>query len=219
MTKSILMVLTNTSITKNGKKTGVWFEEFAVPYTRFLKEKYTITVATPVGDNSPIDPASCYFAETGDYKSAEEGINNVKKLDTLSAEDYDSIVLPGGHGPMFDLAKDLTLAKMLESFAKKNKLIAAVCHGPAGLLRACVNGTPLVAGRRITCFTNEEESVNHKEDILPFYLEDRLKELDAKFIKKSPGEINIIEDNNLITGQNSQSSEAFAEAIVNWLSK
>lgn len=219
MTRNILMVLTNTSITKNGKKTGVWFEEFAVPYTKFLKEGYYITVSTPLGDIPPIDPASCYFAESGNYKMAEEGINNTKKLETLDSTDYDAIVLPGGHGPMFDLAKDITLAKKLEEFNNKSKLIAAICHGPAGLLKACTNGEPFVSGRRLTCFTNEEETVNHKEDILPFYLEDRLKELGAHFIKKLPGEINIVEDANLITGQNFQSSEAFAKAIIKWLSR
>ncbi len=219
MTRNVLMVLTNTSITKNGKKTGAWFEEFAVPYTKFIKAGYTITVSTPLGDTPPIDPASCYFAENGNYKEAEEGINNTKKLEILDTADYDALILPGGHGPMFDLSKDITLSKKIEEFNKKSKLIAAICHGPAGLLRANIDGIPFVSDRRLTCFTNEEEAVNHKEDILPFYLEDRLKELGAKFIKKSPGEINIVEDGNLITGQNFQSSDAFADAIIKWLSK
>lgn len=219
MSINILMVLTSTSITKNGKPTGVWFEEFAVPYTKFLNEGYLITVATPTGDSPPIDPASLYFVETGNYSSAQTGINNVRKLDTLESSGYDALVLPGGHGPMFDLAKDLELAKKIEEFNKKDKLIAAVCHGPAGLLKACINGVPFVNDRKLTCFTNEEEVVNNKVDILPFSLEDRLKELGAKFVKKSPGEVNIVEDDNLITGQNFQSSEAFANAIIKWLSK
>ena len=219
MSKNILMVMTNTRITKNGKKTGVWFEEFAVPYTMFLKEGFNITLATPIGDIPPIDPASCYFVKNEKYKLAEAGINNVRKLETLDSGDFDALVLPGGHGPMFDLSKDLTLAKKIEEFDKKLKLIAAVCHGPAGLLKACINGIPFVSGRRLTCFTNEEEAVNNKKDILPFYLQDKLIELGAAFIEKSPGEINVVEDKNLITGQNFQSSEAFARAIIKWLSK
>lgn len=127
--------------------------------------------------------------------------------------------MPGGHGPMFDLYKNETLGEIINDFSERKKLIAAVCHGPAGLLAAKKDGIPFVNGRKLTCFTNEEEYYYKKENLTPFFLEDALKDAGAEFVEGGIGEVNIVEDGNLITGQNFQSSKAFAHAIINYLDR
>ena len=217
--KQILMVVTNATRGANGQRTGVWFEEFAVPYPGFLEQGYEVTVASPIGDPAPIDPASENLINDVKWSQAKKALNAPLKLNTVDYMVFDAIVLPGGHGPMMDLAKDETLGKIINYFATQNKLIAAICHGPAGLLPAVKDGVAFVNGRRLTCFTNDEEIAAKKQDLLPFYLEDALKTAGAEFVKEGVGVVNIVEDGNLITGQNYQSAKAFTDAIIKYLSK
>lgn len=216
--KQILMVVTNATRGQNGQRTGVWFEEFAIPYLAFLEEGYEVTVASPIGDAAPIDPASENLINDVKWAQAKKALNAPLRLDTVDYMVFDALVLPGGHGPMMDLAKDETLGKIVNYFASQDKLIAAICHGPAGLLPAIKDGIAFVNGRRLTCFTNEEEICAHKQDLLPFYLEDALKTAGAFFIQEDVGVVNVVEDDNLITAQNFQSVKAFTDAIIKYLS-
>lgn len=119
---------------------------------------------------------------------------------------------------MFDLAKSETLGKIITEFNRDGKLIAAICHGPAGFLPAKSDGIPFVSGRKLTSFTNEEERVYKKDNLTPFFLQDALMDEGADFIEDEPGAVNIITDGNLITGQNFQSAKNFAKAVVDYLS-
>lgn len=215
--KQVLMVVSNVSLAKNNHKTGVWLEEFAVPYQAFLDAGYDVTVASPTGDIAPVDPASVDLLKEVKWKNAIRALNDTQKLDTVDYMVFDALVLPGGHGPMFDLAKCETLGNIVNYFSSKNRLIAAICHGPAGLLPAVKDGISFVNGRRLTCFTNEEEVCAHKEELLPFYLEDELKTAGAFFIQQEVGAVNVVEDDNLITAQNYQSVCAFTDAIMKHL--
>lgn len=217
--KQILMVVTNATRGANGERTGVWFEEFAVPYLSFLEAGYEVTVASPIGDAAPIDPASENIINDVKWSQAKKALNAPLRLDTVDYMVFDAIVLPGGHGPMMDLAKDETLGKIINYFASEDKLIAAICHGPAGLLPAVKDGISFVNGRRLTCFTNEEEIAYKKQDLLPFYLEDALKTAGAFFIQEGVGEVNVVQDDNLITAQNFQSAKLFADEIIKYLSE
>ena len=100
---------------------------------------------------------------------------------------------------------------------KEGKLIAAICHGPAGLLSAKHEGIPFVNGRKLTCFTNEEEAIAKKDKLVPFLLQDALIYDGALFSEDKPGAVNIIVDGNLITAQNYQSAKDFAKAITDYL--
>lgn len=212
--KQILMVVSNVSLAKNHHKTGVWLEEFAIPYQAFVDAGFDVTVASPTGDIAPVDPASEDLIKEVKWKNAVRALNDTQKLDTVDYMVFDALVLPGGHAPMFDLAKCETLGHIVNYFSSKNRLIAAICHGPAGLLPAVKDGISFVNGRRLTCFTNEEEVCAHKEELLPFYLEDELKTAGAFFIQQDVGAVNVVEDDNLITAQNYQSVWAFTDAIM-----
>lgn len=216
--KKILMVVTNACRMKDGKsETGVNFKEFAVPYNDFRKKGFEVTVASLTGEISPISPDSDNLAKDLIWDEAKKELNATKKLDTIDFNKYDAIVFPGGHGPMFDIAKSALVGKIVTEFAKRGKLIAAICHGPAAFLHATNDGVPLVSGQRITCYSNDEEQKIGKSALIPFFLEDALKEQGAFYVQEDSDEINVMVDKNIITGQNYQSSQEFANAIVKYL--
>lgn len=215
----ILMVVTNVCEfnDKEHTKTGVWFEEFAVPYNEFKKNGFDVAVATLTGEIAPIDPECENLFEDIIWNDARKALNDTEALDTIDSDSYDAIVLPGGHGPMFDLAKSEVLGDVINRFNRDGKLIAAICHGPAGLLPAKENGIPFVSGRKLTSFTNEEERYYKKDKLTPFFLQDALLDEGASFIEDKPGAVNVITDGNLITAQNFQSAKNFAKAIIDYL--
>lgn len=211
---AILIIVTGSSTMKNGDKTGVWLEEFAVPYMKFKQEGFEVTVATINGGNVPIDPSSLEGVKS-EWKEAMEALKNAQKLSTIDTAKYQAVYMPGGHGAMFDLADNELVKKTLASFADDEKIISAVCHGPASLVDVKLkNGKYLVEGRKLTSFTNKEEDEVKKSDKMPFMLESKLIEQGATFQAKGNWVNNVIVDDNLITGQNPSASKSIAEAII-----
>ena len=218
--KKILMVVTSRDHLANGHKTGLWMEEFAVPYLKFRAAGYEVTVASPLGGVAPINPDSITGEVPAEWSAAANVLQSTVKLSQVDYKQYAAVVLPGGHGPLFDLANDPLLANILKYFDSHNYIIAAVCHGPAGLISATkAEGKPLVAGRRVTGFTNEEEIIAGADKMVPFALETKLRELGADFVSTDPWGDYVFVDGNLITGQNPQSSDSFAKAILEALAK
>ncbi|WP_094604994.1 Protein/nucleic acid deglycase 1 [Sporomusa silvacetica DSM 10669] len=216
----ILMVVTSRDHLDNGHKTGLWMEEFAVPYLNFRAAGYEVTVASPLGGVAPINPGSIKGEVPAEWSAAANALQSTVKLSQVDYKQYAAVVLPGGHGPLFDLANDPLLASILKYFDSHNYIIAAVCHGPAGLISAMkAEGKPLVAGRRVTGFTNEEERIAGSDKMVPFALETKLRELGADFVSTDPWGDYVLVDGNLITGQNPQSSDSFAKAILEALAK
>lgn len=219
----ILFVLTShDQLGDTGKKTGFWVEEFAAPYYTLLDKGAEITVATPKGGQAPIDPSSdTEDAQTKDTKrfkedkEAQEIIANTKVLANVNANDFDAVFYPGGHGPLWDLANDLTSVKLIETFNEQEKPIAFVCHAPAALKRVSgTDGNPLVKGKKVTGFTNSEEEAVQLTEIVPFLVEDMLQENGGIYSKKEDWAAYAVQDGNLITGQNPASSEVVAEKLL-----
>ena len=153
------------------------------------------------------------------WQAAYDALQSVAVLEEVASRDYDAVVIPGGHGPLFDLAVDPTLAQVLVRAKAKNRLIAAVCHGQAGLVSAKnEEGTSIFADYRVTGFSNREEEIAGLDKLVPFALETRLVELGTRYEAKEPWHPHVVVDRNLITGQNPQSSELFAKTIVEALS-
>ena len=216
--KKILMVVTNRNYLDNTHPTGLWLEEFATPYLTFLETGFEVTVSSPLGGTTPLDPRSIDANNHAEWIKTKKVLHHTKPLPEIADSDFDAIILPGGHGPMFDLSNNELLSNLLQRSMIKEKVIGAICHGPAGLLGATLpNGTPLVSGRHITGFTNVEEVAVHLNKLVPFLLETRLKELGAKFTSANAWKDHIVIDQNLITGQNPQSSDSFAKAVVRQL--
>ncbi len=215
MSRKILMVVTNHTVLSKDKQTGIWLSEFAEAYIEFTKKGYEITVASPLGGKSTVDPSSIDENTTKEILDTEKYLQNTVKLDEISHQDYDAIFLPGGHGTMFDLPNNKKLQDLLREFFEENKIIAAVCHGPAGLVGATLsNGLPLVSGKRINAFTDREEADTGLGKDLPFLLESKIRELGAIFVAAPNWSTHYEVDDILITGQNPQSTLAVTEAVI-----
>ncbi|MCP9234859.1 type 1 glutamine amidotransferase domain-containing protein [Lewinella sp. JB7] len=219
---NVLFVLTShDKLGNTGKQTGFWIEEFAAPYYTLLDKGVNITVATPKGGKAPIDPSSdTEDAQTEDTKrfkqdeAAQRVINNTKKLSEVSAADFDAVFYPGGHGPLWDLAGDETSIKLIETFNEQEKPVAFVCHAPAALKGVKgTDGQPLVKGRQVTGFTNSEEEAVQLTEVVPFLVEDMLKENGGIYSKAADWNVHVLQDGNLITGQNPASSHEVAEKL------
>jgi putative intracellular protease/amidase len=223
---NILMVLTShDTLGDTGKKTGFWLEEFAAPYYVFKDAGAEVTLASPKGGQPPLDPTSdaadAQTEATKRFKSdtaAQEALAQTSVLSTLSAEDYDAVFFPGGHGPLWDLAEDAYSAALIEAFAAKDRPIAAVCHAPAVFkMTKTAEGKPFVADRKVTGFTNSEEEGAGLTQIVPFLLEDMLTDQGAQYSKGEDWSSYVVTDGKLVTGQNPASSEAAARKLLSLL--
>ncbi|EES74465.1 MULTISPECIES: type 1 glutamine amidotransferase domain-containing protein [Paenibacillus] len=215
MNKKILIVVTNHSDIHEGRKTGIWLSEFAEAYQEFIQQGYQVTVASPLGGRSPVDPNSVNEETPREILESAKQLENTVPIHAVTVSDFDAIFLPGGHGTMYDLPENQHLHELIRDFYEAGKIVAAVCHGPAGLTGVRLsNGLPLVAGKRVNAFTNGEEAQTGLDNVLPFLLESRLRELGAIF-RAAPNWTSHHEvDGNLITGQNPQSTLAVTKAVI-----
>lgn len=222
----ILMILTShDQLGDTGKKTGFWLEEFAAPYYVLKDAGHDITLASPAGGQPPLDPKSdepdAQTEATERFKQdaeAQAQLASTLKLADIDIAAFDGVFYPGGHGPLWDLAESATSKALIETALASGKPVALVCHAPA-VLRSVTSsdGTPIVKGRKVTGFTNAEEDAVGLTDIVPFLLEDALREQGAEFSNVSPFEPHVVSDGLLITGQNPPSSEPTAHALLDAL--
>jgi putative intracellular protease/amidase len=219
----ILMVLTShDQLGDTGKKTGVWLEEFAAPYYVFKDAGAHVVLASPKGGQPPLDPKSdapdAQTPSTERFRKDVEAVAalaSTHKLAEMVDADYDAVFYPGGHGPLWDLAEDRDSIRLIESTYAANKPLGAVCHAP-GVFRhtKAADGTPLVRGKSVTGFTNTEEAAVGLTKVVPFLVEDMLKENGGVYSKKGDWQSYAITDGKLVTGQNPASSEAAAKAVL-----
>ena len=217
-----LFVTTSSDRLASGHPTGLWAEEFAVPFMAARDAGIGVVVASPKGGAVPIDAKSVPSdSEKKAWAPALNALNSSVTLASVQNEDFDAIFIPGGHGPMVDLAHEKLLHDLVARHDARGKLIAAVCHGPAALVYAQrADGSPFLDGRRATGFTDTEERLAGLHDKVPFLLEDVMKSKGADFHSALLPMLSHIEhDGNLLTGQNPRSSEAIAKAMVSALEK
>ena len=222
----ILIVLTShDQLGETGKKTGFWLEELAAPYYTFIDAGADVTLASPAGGQPPLDPKSNEpDAQTETTKRFEadevamQALANTHKLSEVLNQDFDAVFYPGGHGPLWDLTKDQHSISLIEQTLQANKPVALVCHAP-GVLRDVKNaeGRPIVEGKSVTGFSNTEEDGVGLTDIVPFLVEDTLKEKGGQYSKAEDWQVYVQQDGLLITGQNPASSAATAEALLKLL--
>jgi putative intracellular protease/amidase len=222
----ILMVLTShDKLGETGKKTGFWLEEFAAPYYTFRDAGASVTVASPKGGQPPLDPKSDLPENQTELtkrfrkdNAAQAQLANTVKLADIRAEDYDAIFYPGGHGPMWDMPDNATSIALIEAFVKADKPVGAVCHAPAALVNVRgKDGEYLVKGKHVSGFTNAEEEAVGLTTVVPFLLEDRLKERGGVFSKAANWAPYVQVDGKLVTGQNPASSGPGAKELLKLL--
>jgi len=221
----VLFVLTSHDKMGNtGKPTGWYLPEFAHPYYK-LEGNTEIIIASPKGGEAPLDPSSVEMfkedAEAVKFLKEKESLwKNTQKLSEFlgRAEEFEAIFFVGGHGPMFDLATDAQSHQLVKEFYEKDKVVSAVCHGPAALANVKLSdGSFLVAGQEVTGFTNTEEDQAQLSSAMPFMLETQLEQNGAKFVKADPWAEKVVvsgRNNTLITGQNPASAAPIGTAIL-----
>ena len=222
----ILMVMTSHDrLGDTGKRTGLWLEEFAAPYYVFQDAGADITLASPKGGQPPVDPRSeepnAQTPATIRFKQDKKAVVALAQtimISSVSADDYDAVFYPGGHGPLWDLAEDPNSINLIDAVYAAGKIVAAVCHGPAVFRHTkAPDGSPLVKGKSVTGFSNAEEAAVGLTDVVPFLVEDMLKENGGVYSKAANWQPHVVVYGNLITGQNPASAEDGAKIVLQQL--
>ncbi|AFK64121.1 DJ-1/PfpI family protein 1 [Advenella kashmirensis WT001] len=222
----ILMILTShATLGATGKPTGFWLEEFAAPYYAFLDSGADITLASPLGGQPPLDPKSdepdAQTDATRRFKQdpqAQAVLATTQRLAQVKADSFDAVFFPGGHGPLWDLAENGYVMALIKDFYASGKIVSAVCHAPAVFRHVkTAEGQFLVHDRNVTGFSNAEEAAVGLTDVVPFLVEDMLKDHGARYTSGDDWQPHIVVDGRLITGQNPASSVGVADAVIRQL--
>jgi putative intracellular protease/amidase len=219
MTKKILFVLTSHDKKGNtGQPTGYYLGEVSHPWEVLTKAGYEIDFVSPKGGKAPVDglnlndPTNKAFWENTTYRYKVE---HTMKPSEVKLSDYVAILYAGGHGTMWDFADNQGLANIAAQIYENGGAVAAVCHGPAGLVNVKLNnGKYLVDGKNLNAFTNEEEIAVKLENVVPFLLESKLIERGAKFTKAGLWQEKVVVDGRLVTGQNPASAKKVGEELL-----
>ncbi|MFT4113634.1 type 1 glutamine amidotransferase domain-containing protein [Silvibacterium sp.] len=220
--QKVLVLVTSAGSFPDGRQTGVWLEEFATPYESLVRAGVEVTVVSPQGGAAPVDPRSAEKPEqVAAWQDAEKALKHTKKLDdTVTVTDYDAIFIPGGHGPLFDLASNKKAAQLIAGFAEAGKPVASVCHGPAAFLDVKLSdGRPFVAGRKLTAFSDDEEQTAGLAKEVPYSVQQRLEAQGAQYSEGKQFGVYTVVDGKLITGQNPASSAKVVELLIGELKK
>jgi putative intracellular protease/amidase len=225
--KILICLTSHDTLGNTGHKTGFWLEELAAPYYAFKDAGAEIVLASPKGGQPPLDPKSNEPGFQTDLTrrfeadaAAKAQLASTLRLDSVSAQDFDTVFYPGGHGPMWDLAEDRRSVELIESFVSAGKPVAFVCHAPCALRHAKTpDGKPFVQGKKVTGFANSEEEAVGLAKVVPFLLEDELKAKGGVYSKGADWAPYVVTDGLLITGQNPASSGPAAEALLAMLKK
>ena len=138
----ILMILTShDQLGDTGRKTGFWLEEFASPYYVFTDAGHEVTLASPKGGQSPVDPNSASPQAQTDAtrrfeqdEQAQAALGSTTVLSEIDPADFDAVFYPGGHGPLWDLVGDADSQRVLRETMAAERPLGLVCHAP-GILR------------------------------------------------------------------------------------
>ena len=222
--KKILFVVTNhTQLGNTGETTGYFLSEVTHPLEVLTEAGYKVDFVSPKGGSTTAygvkldDPINKKYWESADY---QKKLANTLAPSEVKAKDYAVIFYAGGHGTMWDFASSEALAKIAQQIYEKGGVVAAVCHGPSGLVNVKLsNGKYLVSGKTLSPFTNEEEEAVKLTKVVPYSLEDKLKEHGAIIDKAGIWQDKVSVDNRVITGQNPQSAKSVGEAILKELQK
>ncbi|MET9876952.1 type 1 glutamine amidotransferase domain-containing protein [Actinacidiphila glaucinigra] len=213
-------------VLKDGTRyaTGYWAEEFASPYKLLTDAGHDVVVATPGGVTPNVDMMSLRPSMAGGEDGAleleriirsAEVMRRPLKLSDVRLEDYDAVYLPGGHGPMSDLAFDADAGRLLTAQLASGNPLFIVCHAPAALLATRIHGVSPFKGYRVTGFSNEEEEAVGLAPLATWLLETDLKEkVEVDYSRGPMWEPYMVEDRNLVTGQNPHSAAVLGNRML-----
>lgn len=223
MNPLLIVTTSHGELGATGVRTGLWLDEFAGVYVRFMHLGLPVVVASPLGGEIPLDPMSlkvpALSLEARSFLAQRDPVlHRTVALSKIQAGDFDAVFYPGGHGPMWDLAANRINARLLSAFFICRKVVGAICHGPAALLKARHrNGRHVLHDRRLTGFSDAEEAHRGLDGVIPFSLEKRIREAGGVYCRREPWMRHVVVDGNLVTGQNPQSTPVMAEEMLKLL--
>ncbi|MFF0447695.1 type 1 glutamine amidotransferase domain-containing protein [Streptomyces sp. NPDC004609] len=219
-TPAILFVLTSHGeLGESGRKTGFWLSEAAHPWQVFTDAGCRVEFVSVRGGRPPVDggdlsdPVQRAFLE-------EIDLDVIARLDDVDPGDYDAVLYVGGHGAMWDFPGNPALARIGSLIHAAGGVVAAVCHGPAGLLDLTrADGRYLLDGRNVTSFTNAEERESGVDGLVPFFLQDALAKRGAHHSDGGVYRAHVVVDERVVTGQNPASAAGVARAVLELLDR
>ena len=223
MNPLLIVTTSHGELGTTGDRTGLWLDEFAGVYVRFMHHGIPVVVASPLGGEIPLDPLSLKVPALSPEARAflaqrDRVLDRTVALSQIHSNDFDAVFYPGGHGPMWDLAANRINARLLGAFFACRKVVGAICHGPAALLKARHrNGESVLRNRRVTGFSDAEEARRGLHRIIPFSLEERIRAAGGVYCHREPWMRHVVVDNHLVTGQNPQSTVGVAETMLKML--
>ncbi|MCH5231402.1 MAG: type 1 glutamine amidotransferase domain-containing protein [Muribaculaceae bacterium] len=223
MKEKILFVVTSHGeLGDSGRKTGYFLSEVTHPWS-VLGDKYDIDVVSPKGGRPPVDgfdlddPINRKFWDNPEW---QDKMSSTMTPDDVNPDEYKAIFYAGGHGAMFDFPDNKKLAEIAATIYNNGGFVAAVCHGPAGLINILLpDGTNLIKGRNFDCFTNAEEEANGTVKYMPFLLQSALQEKGGIFQGAAPWSDHVVADGRLITGQNPMSALSLGKTLLQALDR
>lgn len=220
-TKVLFVLTSHDRKGDTGEPTGYYLGEATHPYHELTEAGYAVDFVSPKGGKAPVDGFDLTDATNQRYwndPAFRRGVENTLKPADINPSDYAAIFYAGGHGAMWDLAQDKTLPRIAAAIYEKGGIVAAVCHGPAGLVPIrLANGEPLVKGKDVAAFTNSEETAVKLDKIVPFLLADALIAQGAKHHPAPDWQPKVIVSERLVTGQNPASATGVGKEIVRLL--
>lgn len=223
-TNRIAFILTSHSeLGDTGTKTGYFLSEVAHPYHVLRDAGFEIDFISPQGGDVPMDPSSHDLEDPANAAflkddAVKDALQQTKAAANAKAEDYDAIYFAGGHGTVWDFPENEDLAELTASIYENEGAVGAVCHGPSGLVNVTLSdGSHLVDGKRVACFTDSEERAMELDDVVPFLLQSTLEERGARVVTADDFDPNVVIDGRLVTGQNPASATGVGEGLVHVL--
>lgn len=220
--KILFAVTSHNELGDSGKPTGYWLSEVTHPWS-VLCDDFDIDVVSVAGGRPPVtgfdlsDPINRRF---WDDPAWQDKMSTTLKPEQVIPGEYKAIFYAGGHGAMYDFPEDTRLAQIAADIYQAGGYVAAVCHGPAGLLNIKLNdGSYLVAGKQLDSFTNEEERLNGTADVVPFLLQSELEKRGCIYNTMAPWSDHVVVDGRLITGQNPQSALSLGHRLLEALTQ
>jgi putative intracellular protease/amidase len=222
----ILFVTSNQDFYGNTKIPAAnHFEEIIIPYSIFIKAGYTVDFISPKGGAIPIG-----YINTSDNLQKKylyngwfmDKLEHTMKPTEIIPGDYAAIFYSGGGAAMFGVAEDIAIQKTARTIYNKNGVIAAICHGTAGIAYLKdENGKSLYAGKKITGYPDEFENKNAEYyKAFPFAINNAIKQNMGNFVySEKGGDAFYSVDGRFVTGQDPSSGIKVANEIVSILKR
>jgi putative intracellular protease/amidase len=210
----------------SSSETAFWLSEVTHPYWHLIERGVEVDFASPAGGKVVWDPYSDpHFQNSTEPKDLvskgflSDPVLRAKLETTLLLKyvdltRYDAVHVAGGRGATFDLYPNPDVAKALEDFWSRDKVVGAICHGAIAL----GNIPDRVRGRNVTGYTlegdRELERMFGSGFLIPHYPQTVLEQSGTNYTRVAPNDPHVVVDGKLVTGQNQQSASEYALALL-----